>query len=69
MYRVEPGRDEYQIYLGGGYGLGGHFSHLPSPIAINFRARPVGTFETKIAPRGKRSMLTTLEKNSVNHYN
>ena len=50
-------------------GLGGHFSHLPSPIAINFRARPVGTFETKIAPRGKRSMLTTLEKNSVNHYN
>ena len=50
-------------------GLGGHFSHLPSPIAINFRARPVGTFETTIAPRGKRSMLTTLEKNSVNHYN
>ena len=23
MYRVEPGRDEYQIYLGGGYGLRG----------------------------------------------
>ena len=23
IYRVEPGRDEYQIYLGGGYGLGG----------------------------------------------
>ena len=53
--------DECQIYLwGAGDGLGGSLLH---PTAINPDARPLGTYETKMATRtGTRLILAILRK-------
>ena len=48
--------DECLYYFGGGFSLGGN--------AVSPDARPLGTYETKMAVRtGKRSILTILRNN------
>ena len=61
--------DECEIYFGGGDGLGGgeKIFFLPSSSHRLYTpdARPLGTYETKMAAlTGKRSILTILRKNT-----